>query len=133
MSTIKSPDIQIESSTGKKVKEKVAEEKQVTVHCHYTCTNPYGMYIRIWPTTFLVSKDSDHKSTLVHAENIPYAPGWLAVPPGAKSQFTLIFTGLPKSCQRFDLVEEIPQEGGFFVGGIERNEMDVYEVKLDET
>ena len=132
MSIDTTPDTRIRSSTRKKLKEETREEKQVIVHCHYTCTNPYGMYIRIWPSTYLISKDVQHKSDLVHAENIPLAPDWMAVPPGARSQFTLIFTALPKDCQRFDLAEIIPQEGGFFVPNIERNELDVYEVEMRE-
>jgi hypothetical protein len=122
----------IKTSTRKKIKEQTQEEKQVIVHCHYTCTNPYGMYIRIWPSTYLIAKDVRHRSELVHAENIPFAPEWTAVPPGTSSQFTLVFTGLPKDCQHFDLVEVIPQEGGFYVADIERNEMDVYEVEMGE-
>ena len=122
----------IKPSTRKKLKEQVQEEKQVIVHCHYSCTNPYGMYIRIWPSTYLIARDVQHRSELVHAENIPLAPEWMAVAPGTKSQFTLIFSGLPKDCQRFDLAEIIPQEGGFFVADIERNEMDVYEVEMAE-
>ena len=132
VSTHTTTDTRIKSSTRKKLKAQTQEEKQVIVHCHYTCTNPYGMYIRIWPSTYLISKDVKHKSDLVHAENIPLAPDWMAVPPGTKSQFTLIFTGLPKDCQRFDLAEIIPQEGGFFVPNIERNELDVYEVEMKE-
>ena len=44
--------------------------------------------------------------------------------------FTLIFSGLPKDCKLFDFVEEIPQEGGFLVTDIDRNESDVYTIKL---
>ena len=132
LSTHTTPGTRIRSSTRKKLKEQTQEEKQVIVHCHYTCTNPYGMYIRIWPSTYLIARDVAHRSELVHAENIPLAPDWMAVPPGAKSQFTLIFSGLPKDCQRFDLAEIIPQEGGFFVADIERNDMDVYEVEMRE-
>ena len=98
MSIDTTPDTRIRSSTRKKLKEETQEEKKVIVHCHYTCTNPYGMYIRIWPSTYLISKDVQHKSDLVHAENIPLAPDWMAVLPGTKSQFTLIFTSLPKDC-----------------------------------
>lgn len=127
-----SPAIRIRPSTRKKLKEQTEEEKQVIVHCHYTCNNPFGMYIRIWPSTYLIARDVAHRSELVHAENIPLAPEWQAVRPGTKSLFTLIFTGLPKGCRHFDLAEIIPQEGGFFVANIERNELDVYEVEMGE-
>jgi len=112
------------------VKTVVQEEKQVIIHCRYNCSNPYGMHIRIWPSTYLIAKDIAHKSELVHAENIPMAPSWMVVPQGASNQFSLIFSGLPKGCQKFDLVEIIPQEGGFFVSNIERNEVDVYTVEI---
>jgi hypothetical protein len=130
MTTASEPTIK--TITRDKTRELVSTEKQVIVHCHYTCTNPYGMYIRIWPTTYLIARDLQHRSELIHAENIPLAPEWMAVAPGTKSQFTLIFSGLPKGCERFDLAEIIPQEGGFFVAGIERNDMDVYEVEMGE-
>lgn len=130
--SIPAPVRQSKTADLEKTREAVQEEKQVIVHCHYTCSNPYGMYIRIWPTTYLVARKSEHRSTLVHAENIPYVPQWMPVSPGASSQFTLIFTGLPDDCEVFDLVEEIPQSGGFFVEDIQRNELDVYEVKIDD-
>jgi hypothetical protein len=42
----------------------------------------------------------------------------------------LIFEGLPKTCNAFDLIEQISQPGGFAVSGIPRNEKDVYHVNL---
>ena len=44
--------------------------------------------------------------------------------------FTLVFSGLPKECESFDLKEEIPEEGGFFVKNIRRNNSDVYRIKI---
>lgn len=126
------PDTRKKSGLKKQAMEATQEEKQVIVHCRYTCTNMYGMNIRIWPSTFLIAKDVGHRSELVHAENIPFAPNWIFIPPGSSSQFSLFFTGLPKDCQTFDLVEVIPQEGGFYISDIERNGMDVYEVDVDD-
>ncbi|WLD24801.1 hypothetical protein NU10_05330 [Flavobacterium dauae] len=45
-------------------------------------------------------------------------------------EFTLIFKGLSKSCESFDLVEIIPEEGGFEVLNINRNSSDVYYVTI---
>ena len=129
-STFQHP-ITLKKPTAKRmVKEVVQEEKQVIIHCRYTCSNPFGMNIRIWPSTYLVAKNIAHKSELVHAENIPFAPEWKIVEPGESNQFSLIFTGLPKDCQRFDLIEVIPQAGGFFVSDIERNDLDIYTVEI---
>ncbi len=130
VSPVRTPVTRMRRSVKKQLREETREEKQVTIHCHYTCTNPYGMYIRIWPTTYLIAHDIQHRSDLLHVENIPVFPIWLAVPPGVRRQFTLIFSGLPKSCNRFDLKEEIPQSGGFFVGDIVRSETDVYHVEI---
>lgn len=44
--------------------------------------------------------------------------------------FTLVFSGLPKDCKMFDLIEVIPEEGGFHVKEIRRNESDIYRVKI---
>jgi len=88
------------------------------------------MLIRIWKTTFLVDKFSGIRSNLVHAENISLAPVWTQIPDGREYSFLLIFSGLPKSCKIFDLVEEIPEPGGFFIQDISRNEKDVYHIDV---
>ena len=88
------------------------------------------MLVRIWKTTFLVDRSSPSKSELIHAENISYAPQWTLIPDLQPFTFLLIFSGLPKSCNVFDLVEQISEPGGFHVPGIARNETDVYHVDL---
>jgi hypothetical protein len=104
-------------------------DSYIYVHAHVRHTEQ-EMMIRIWKTTFLVDKKSGAKSGLVHAENISYAPVWTIVPKHFHYHFLLIFSGLPKSCRVFDLVEEISQPGAFFVPGIKRNEKDVYHIDL---
>lgn len=106
------------------------EDSHVYVHCYFNNTNQ-DMLIRIWKTTFLVDKASGVKSQLMHAENISIAPTWTQVPVRQSYSFLLIFGGLPKSCKQFDLVEEISQPGGFFIGNISRNQTDVYHVDLN--
>ena len=90
------------------------------------------MLIRIWRTTFLIDAASSARSQLVHAENITLAPMWTLIPGNQEYTFLLIFSGLPKSCRQFDLVEEIAQPGGFHIKNIQRNETDVYHVDLKE-
>jgi hypothetical protein len=108
-------------------KTTVLEESHVYVHCYFNNTVK-DMLIRIWKTTFLIDRTSSHRSKLVHAENISFAPEWTAVPENALFQFLLIFEALPKGCEVFDLLEDIPQPGGFFISGIMRNKKDVYHV-----
>lgn len=98
------------------------------VHCIYG--NPLHEYqgVRIWPTTYLVQEDGIRKK-LVQAYNIPPYPQWKYFG-GSTCSFTLLFEGLEKDCKQFDLLEDIPESGEFFVPGIKRNETDVYLVKL---
>ncbi|MCS5488911.1 hypothetical protein [Algoriphagus limi] len=106
-------------------------EQQVIVHCQI---NPgFFIYplIRIWPTTFLKPKGSSNRSKLLHAFNISFYPEWLEIYPFRTHVFTLIFEGLPKDTVKFDLEEEIPEPGGFFVPDISRNASDVYKVKVN--
>jgi hypothetical protein len=106
------------------------EEAQVVVHGYYKATTDLPEFIRIWKTTFLIPHDQYHKSRLLHFENISLFPQWTLVPTGAEYRFTLIFSGLPKGCKVFDLIEEIPQSGGFEIRDIKRNKTDVYHVKF---
>ena len=106
-----------------------AHDGQVTVHCVYKA-GVNGELIRIWKSTFLRAVASSAQSTLVHAEGITFYPQWLALQPNETHIFTLIFTPLPKDVLIFDLVEDIPQDGGFIVRNIQRNSTDVYRVRL---
>ncbi len=106
------------------------DDSFVYVHCHFD-NKWQDMLIRIWKTTFLIDPASSAHSSLIHAENISYAPQWTLIPDRQPFSFLLIFSGLPKSCERFDLVETISEPGGFFVKDIRRNDRDVYHVQLE--
>ena len=106
----------------------VSEESHVYVHCYFTNTEK-DMLIRVWKTTFLVDVRSGYRAKLAHTENISYAPIWTPISKGLY-QFLLIFEALPKGCDVFDLVEEIPQPGGFYIPAIMRNKTDVYHVHV---
>jgi len=105
------------------------EEGHVYVHCYFNNTFK-NMLIRIWKSTFLIDQGSGSRSELVHIENISYAPEWTSVPDNQLFHFLLIFSALPKSCVKFDLLEDIPQSGGFHVKDILRNDQDVYRVDV---
>ena len=104
------------------------EQGQVIVHCIQKSSHP--TYIRIWPSTYLYDHHSDHRSELVHAENISYYPEWKEIGAGEYA-FTLIFSGLTNTCLVFDLLEHCDnQAGAFRVNNITRNDRDVYYVQL---
>ncbi|MBT1703343.1 hypothetical protein [Chryseosolibacter indicus] len=121
------PKIDIDTLTA--IAPETLEDSFVYVHCHFQNT-AHDMLIRIWRSTYLVDKGSGSRSKLIHAENISFAPVWTKIPDGVNYSFLLIFEGLPKSCKQFDLVEEIPQPGGFEVRNISRNEKDVYHINI---
>lgn len=108
----------------------VLEDSYVYVHCQFPIPAP-GMLIRIWKTTVLKDCHSSARSELIHAENISYAPQWTLVPDTGVYSFLLIFSALPKTCTLFDLVEDIPQPGGFLVKNIARNKTDVYRINIE--
>ena len=130
MDIITKPKVEIAPDILKKLQSLTKEEGQVIVHCVSGGSLLYDSYIRIWTSTYLFDKHSDHTSELVHVENITLAPQWMLVPAGYVAHYSLIFSRLPKSCSLFDLEEVIPQPGGFVAKGIKRNETDVYYVRL---
>lgn len=125
--TIEKPAIDLE--VKEKIKEDMALEGQVTIHIDFTAKIE-GSLLRIWKTTFLFSKNSAHKSKLLQHFNISLYPQWMLVNLGETIRFTLIFSALPKSCTHFDLIEQIPQAGGFAFRNIVRNSTDVYHLIL---
>jgi len=128
MSTIVKPKIAPEIIH--QFQTEIETEKQVIVHCCFPATAFSDLLIRIWPSTFLIDHESDHRSALIHHENISLFPYWTEVPPLKDYWFTLVFSGLPRSCRTFDLQEIIPQEGGFLISDIGRNGTDVYRIKI---
>jgi hypothetical protein len=85
--------------------------------------------VRVWPTTYLISGTTQHRSRLMHVENISLAPQWTQVPAGKRHSCSLYFEGLPKNVTIFDLAEIIPEPGGFLFKNIMRNKSDVYMIE----
>lgn len=121
------PKIEIEEKLAADAKEYTEVERQVIVHAKVAIGNSV-MGVRIWASTFLIPHGSDRKSKLLNTENISIYPQWMTVGFKPYHRFTLIFEGLPKSCTHFDLVEQIPESGGFEARSIPRNHSDIYEV-----
>lgn len=114
----------------RKLQQQAQEQSTVILHCMYHPTY-LDNRIRIWASTFLIAHNSAHRSALLHAENIAMNPTWTILQPGKLFTFTLIFEALPKSCAVFDMLEDIPEEGAFFIPDIPRNNSDVYVVEIE--
>ena len=129
---IEKPKTEIHPDILRKLKVQTEEAGQVIIHFLYLVSIfSYGNKIRIWPSTFLYDLDSSHKSEMVHVENICLYPKWLELKPGQHHYFTLIFTGLPKACTRFDFIEHCDGAGGAFeIRNIKRNQSDVYYIRM---
>ncbi|MGC3944937.1 MAG: hypothetical protein QM762_10545 [Chryseolinea sp.] len=132
-SSVKEAPAQVKPAIELEVLESISPETlydgYVYVHCHFE-NEWQDALIRIWKTTFLVDLVSGYKSRLIHAENISFAPIWTIIADQRTHTFLLIFEALPKPCKMFDLVEEIPQPGGFHVQNIHRNPTDVYHIHI---
>lgn len=118
---------------AKELKEQIATqteiESQVIVHINFQ-PSLIPQFFRVWSNTFLRCKESGTKCKMLFSENIAGYPQWSRVEPGDPFSFTLIFENLPKECLTFDLIEEIPEEGGFLFKNIERNNTNVYNLKM---
>lgn len=120
---ITAPEKTTQTEVAEKTETVVCAERQTIVHC--TCGDTYAY--RIWPGTYLIEHGSGKRAKLITAYNISFAPQWTL---NDGKGFTLIFEGLSKECSVFDLVEIIPQAGGFEYKNILRNNSDVYNIEL---
>lgn len=129
---IKNPAIEISEEIKHKLLTETDEIGQVILHVIYRAPGNFIFaLIRIWPTTYLYDHHSDHRSELIHAENISYYPDWHQCIPGVDNYFTLVFSGLPSSCVMFDFIENCNgSSGAFEVHNLMRNKTDVYYIRL---
>jgi hypothetical protein len=127
----KAPEIAIaKPAIAQELKAIPDTEAQVIIHGVFKNTSSEFQLIRIWQTVVLIPFQSGEKSKLLHVENITLFPSWTPVEPNTTHQFTLLFARLPSDCILFDLVEEIPQAGGFEIRNISRNKQDVYHLEF---
>ena len=132
LKVITKPKVEIAPDLLSQLRTQTEEEGQVVLHFMYRAAMSDDSAIRIWPSTYLFDCDSDHRSEMVHVENITLYPEWMSCRPLSNTHFTLIFTGLPKSCTHFDFEEFCDGSGGEFAAyGIKRNSSDVYFLKID--
>lgn len=127
--TVTKPQIELGQDMKEALGLHLQSAGQVVVHCQFKAQSEVNM-IRIWPSTVLIDRHSGHRSELLHRENISLYPFWTLMSAGETLHFTLVFSGLPKSCTTFDFWEDIPEPGGFEIKGIARNKSDVYHVDL---
>ena len=124
--TIAKPQIVIDDA----VKELVAQQTEecTIVHCRYFSDEPSG--VRIWPSTFLV-ENTGKRCKLIKNFNISIMPLWtFHVVENTFIRFTLVFEALSKTCQYFNLLEDIPQPQGFYSNKVLKNSSGIYSVEV---
>ena len=125
---ITQPEVQLDPELLASLKTRELEETQVIVHVHMKIKEP-PVRIRIWPNTYLIPHEGGSDAKLIQALGISFAPQWNLLF-NQNHVFTLIFEALPKDCQAFDLVEDIPLPQPFIHFGINRNRTDVYHLAM---
>ena len=126
--TTATPAVKLDDKLKDEILSQIQVEGTVIVYCTYTAL--FDERIRIWNSTVLIDNLSGSRSRLLHALNISIAPVWMDVQGGSTARFTLIFAPLSNTCEAFELLEDIPQSGGFHIRGIIRNGSDVYNVEI---
>lgn len=113
------PEVELDVDLLESLKTLHQEENQVIVHFHLKISNPPSG-IRIWPTAYLIPREGGNSAKMIQCIAISWAPQWMYIFEKT-CVFTLIFEGLSKDYQVFDLVEDILLPGPFEFYGIVRN------------
>ena len=124
----------IDDATKIKLLEEAQENGQVIMHCkHYGCSSECGRTdfceILIHPGIELIPTDGTKPAELLHTYNINLAPG-KNFKKSYSTQFTLVFSSLPKHCTEFDFIEPDETGNGWISKNIKRNKSDVYRLHI---
>jgi hypothetical protein len=115
--------------------QECTKESRVTiVHCLYKAKHSYlnEGWVNIWASTFLVNDDYEEDFQLLQAINVPVAPSKHYFRKSEKfKSFTLIFPALPKSWEKFSLIEVTASpDSGFRIYKIVRTNSGVYHITI---
>lgn len=109
----------------------LSETGRTFIHCTFTSQLEYidGGWLNIFPTTYLVNRETGKKLRMEFALDIPVAPKChFFKRVNEQIRFTLIFPKLPTDWQTFTLIEESDRENPLVKFDIKRNKFGVYKV-----
>lgn len=115
--------------------EQVDITGQVILHCrHYGCNAECGKSIRceinLNPGVTLVPAEGGNPSTILHTYKINLPPK-KNYKMNYCTEFTLVFSALPKNCTAFHFIEPDGSGGeGWVIRNIKRSATDVYKLTL---
>ncbi|MEI8075976.1 MAG: hypothetical protein WCH78_14595 [Bacteroidota bacterium] len=124
----------IDNATKIKLLEVAQENGQVIMHCkHYGCSSECGRTefceLILHPDIELIPTNGSKPAELLHAYNINLAPA-KNFKKSYSTQFTLVFSTLPKHCTEFDFIEPDVTGNGWVSKNIKRNKSDVYKLHI---
>ena len=110
--------------------EQYAAEQQIVVIIEVEPISWASYAVYVDPKIRLIDPTTGAEARLVTAANVSLYPA-MTVVDRMEGPAHLVFTTLPKSSQRFDLIEpKRPNLNPWRIPGIERNRTDVYRVKV---
>jgi hypothetical protein len=112
----------------------LSETGRAFIQCTFTSQPEYldGGWLNIFPTTYLVNRETGKKLQMEFALDIPVAPKChFFKKMNEQIMFTLIFPKLPADWHTFTLIEESERENPLVKFDIKRNMFGVYQVKMN--
>ncbi len=111
------------------------QQGQVIIHCfHYGCNSECGKslqcQINLNPGITLEPVEYGNPSTLLHTYNI-HMPPTKNYKKSYCTEFTMVFSALPKHCTAFHFIEpNLPGAKGWVIHNIKRSPTDVYKLNF---
>lgn len=129
--------VQVHNEAIESLLANAQEQGQVIMHCmHYGCSSACGKTLKcelkLNPNVQLIPTNGSRPSKLIQTYNINLPPG-RTFKNSYGTEFTLIFTGLPKNCTEFDFIEPDVAGLGWKAKNIKRNKTDVYKLFISPT
>ncbi len=109
----------------------LSETGRAFIHCTFTSQPEYidGGWLNIFPTTYLVNRESGKKLRMEFAFGFPVAPKYhFFRKVNEQIRFTLIIPKLPADWQTLTLIEESERENSLVKFDIKRNRFGVYKI-----
>lgn len=124
--------IKVNDKEMRQLHEQAAEKGQVIFHCyHHSCYDfcSGSCQVSLNPGVLLMPHEGGEPSSLLHLYNMELAPLFIKKVYDL-TNFTIVFSGLPKHCDHFDFIEPDDDGAGWELTDIARNKSNVYKLYI---